>query len=198
MGPTDEAPERTRERENGAPGPNIPWETIAAILGTGTALAAWITVVGGARVWARLHAAEVPASQTLAVLPRDLFLVEGLQTLVLPVLLGGTIAIVVYYARRRGIEDVAIREQLEAEQEEAVRRREERSPEPALPQEQLPTPDSFSWADTLRGSPRSGNPIGRMASSAAHGAHAAPSRSSRWPWRGASTTVIRRRRSRSS
>lgn len=52
----------------------------------------------GGRVWARLHAADIPATQTLAVLPRDLLLVEGLQTLLAPLLIGALGALLVYYS----------------------------------------------------------------------------------------------------
>jgi hypothetical protein len=81
------------------------------ILGLGTALAAWIVVVGGGRVWARLDAAHLPTTQTLANLPKQLFIVEGLQTLLVPILLGATIALFAYYSRSR--------------QDEGQRRREE-------------------------------------------------------------------------
>jgi hypothetical protein len=83
--------------------PQRPTETLGApqILGAGAAIAAWIAVVGGARVWARLHAAEIPATQTLSVLPRQLLIVEGPQALLVPLLIGGAIAIFVYYSRRR-------------------------------------------------------------------------------------------------
>jgi hypothetical protein len=73
---------------------------VLGVIGGGAALAGWIAVVGGGVVWARLHAAGIPATQTLAVLPRDLLLVEGLQTLLLPLLIGGGAALLVYYSWR--------------------------------------------------------------------------------------------------
>src|SRR4051794_10891233 len=82
----------------GADGGPINWDTIVQVVGAGAAIAAWIAVVGGGRVWARLHAAEIPATQTLAVLPRQLLLVEGLQTLLAPLLIGAVAALLVYYS----------------------------------------------------------------------------------------------------
>src|ERR1044071_8895936 len=76
----------------------INWDTVVQVVGAGAAIATWVAVVGGGRVWARLHAAEVPATQTLAVLPRQLLLVEGLQTLLAPLLIGAFAALVVYFS----------------------------------------------------------------------------------------------------
>ena len=87
-------------QETALPDHRVPWETITQLLGAGAALAAWIAVVGGGRVWAKLHASDIPATQTLAVLPRQLLIVEGLQTLLVPVLLGAGLAALVYFSRR--------------------------------------------------------------------------------------------------
>jgi hypothetical protein len=88
------------ERDAGSP-TRLPWDLVLQIVGAGTALAAWIAVVGGARVWARLDAAELPATQTLSRLPQRLFVVEGLQTLLLPLLLGGFVAMTVAFTHPR-------------------------------------------------------------------------------------------------
>src|SRR5438132_740877 len=81
---------------------SIPWESIAQFLGAGVAIGAWVAVVGGARVWARLHAAKVPATQTLALLPRQLLIVEGFQALLVPLLIGGALAAIAYFVVREG------------------------------------------------------------------------------------------------
>ncbi len=76
-----------------------PWDLLLQVAGAGAAIAGWIAVVGGARVWARLHAADIPATQTLSVLPRELLIVEGLQALLVPLVIGGGLAVVVYFWR---------------------------------------------------------------------------------------------------
>jgi hypothetical protein len=98
------------ERRNGDTSGNsnrkpIPWDLILQVVGAGAAIAAWIAVVGGARVWARLYAADIPATQTLSVLPRQLLLVEGLQALLAPLLIGGGLSLFVYYSRSRQTSD---------------------------------------------------------------------------------------------
>jgi outer membrane protein OmpA-like peptidoglycan-associated protein len=75
------------------------------VLGAGAGIAAWVVVVGGARMWAKLTAVDVPADQTVSVLPRGLLITEGLRTLVVPLLLGGAVAVFVYLSRRAGAED---------------------------------------------------------------------------------------------
>src|SRR4051794_13113823 len=77
----------------------IPWDTILQAVGAVTALAAWVALVGGAHIWARLSAAHVPNRQTLAALPQTLFIVEGLQTLLVPLLIGAGVALAIYLSR---------------------------------------------------------------------------------------------------
>lgn len=80
----------------------INWERLGQIIGVIAAVAGWIAVVGGARMWARLHNAHIPTTQTLAVLPRQLLIVEGFQTLVAPLLIGGGVALLAYYSWPQG------------------------------------------------------------------------------------------------
>jgi hypothetical protein len=75
------------------------WDLVLQIVGASAGLAAWVAVVGGAAVWARLAAAHLPTTQTLAVLPRELFVVEGLRTLLFPLLLGAIVALLLYFSR---------------------------------------------------------------------------------------------------
>lgn len=88
---------------DGPPNP-IPWELIGQVLGVVAGLAAWVAVVGGARMWARLESADIPALPTLAQLDEGAFVVEGLHTLLLPVLLGGVTALLLYFSRPKGSE----------------------------------------------------------------------------------------------
>jgi patatin-related protein len=71
----------------------FPWDLAIQIVGLGAALAAWVAVVGGGKLWARWEAAEIPTTQTLASLPRELMITEGLQTLLVPLLLGAGAAL---------------------------------------------------------------------------------------------------------
>jgi hypothetical protein len=57
-------------RGNGADRDGVRWDLLLQVVGAGAAIAAWIAVVGGARVWAKMYAADIPATQTLSVLPR--------------------------------------------------------------------------------------------------------------------------------
>jgi len=95
---SDEAPRPPDGPEKTASG--FPWDLALQALGVGASLAAWIAVVGGAKVWARLESAEIPATQTLSTLPRELLIVECLQTLLVPILLGVAAALVVLLLRR--------------------------------------------------------------------------------------------------
>jgi hypothetical protein len=95
-GPTD-GPERPSREPPPVPpaatsGP-VPWDLVIQLLGLGAALAAWVAVVGGGKVWARFESAGIPTTQTLAGLPRELMITEGLQTLLVPVLLGAGAAL---------------------------------------------------------------------------------------------------------
>jgi hypothetical protein len=94
---SDENEAATLLREAPEPRP-IDWGLVVEVVGLGAALAAWVAVVGGGRVWARLEAANVPALPTLAGLGQEWFIVEGLQTLFLPLLLGGIVALIAYYS----------------------------------------------------------------------------------------------------
>jgi outer membrane protein OmpA-like peptidoglycan-associated protein len=64
-----------------------------------------VAVVGGARLWARFEAAGVPAAQAVSALPRELLISEGGRTLLVPLLLGGAVAVFTYLSRRRAEED---------------------------------------------------------------------------------------------
>src|SRR4051812_9779039 len=88
----------------------VRWDLVIQVVGAGAALTGWIAVVGGARVWARLYANEIPATYTLSVLPRQQLVAEGLQTLLVPLLLGAGLAIFVYYSRTRSVQELATQE----------------------------------------------------------------------------------------
>jgi outer membrane protein OmpA-like peptidoglycan-associated protein len=81
------------------------WTLAVQVLGAGAGIAAWVIVVGGARMWARLMAIDAPASQTVTVLPKELLVAEGVRTLIVPLLLGGAIAILTYLSRRADADD---------------------------------------------------------------------------------------------
>jgi outer membrane protein OmpA-like peptidoglycan-associated protein len=76
-------------------------ELAVQLLGAGAGIAAWIALVGGARLWARMEALGVPAAQTVSSLPRELLIAEGFRTLLVPLLLGAAIAGIVYLSRVR-------------------------------------------------------------------------------------------------
>lgn len=81
----------------GDPSPGPDWELLLQVVGLGAALGAWVAVVGGATVWARLANAGLPALPTLAGVGREWMLVEGFRTLLVPVLLGALVSLLVYY-----------------------------------------------------------------------------------------------------
>ena len=81
----------------------VNWERLGQIVGVIAAIAGWMVIVGGARMWARLHNAHIPTTQTLAVLPRQLLIVEGFQTLLAPLLIGGGVALLAYYSWPRRV-----------------------------------------------------------------------------------------------
>jgi outer membrane protein OmpA-like peptidoglycan-associated protein len=84
----------------GARGADARWALVLQVLGAGAGIGAWIAVVGGARLWARLDALHVPAAQTVSVMPRELLIAEGFRTLLVPLLLGAAIAVLAYLSRR--------------------------------------------------------------------------------------------------
>jgi hypothetical protein len=61
------------------------WQTVAQVLQAIAALAAfgaWVVVVGGIRVWARLQAAKLPQPvRTVTLLPRETLIAEGVRAL---------------------------------------------------------------------------------------------------------------------
>jgi hypothetical protein len=86
-----------------------------------------MAVVGGAREWARLHNAGIPSTQTLTVLPRQLLIVEGFQTLLFPLLIGGSVALLVYYSWpwREGEKERLTRDEILKREVDVARRRKE-------------------------------------------------------------------------
>jgi hypothetical protein len=125
--PSDDQLGPQGDRPTGGDG-GVPWEPITQVLGAGAALAAWIAVVGGGRVWAKLHASDIPATQTLSVLPRQLLIVEGLQTLFVPVVLGAGLAALVYFSRRSQKPDTNPRSDEKPEAEASTERLEPGQP----------------------------------------------------------------------
>jgi hypothetical protein len=127
------APKAETKSGSGTESP-ISWDVLGKVVGTGAAIAGWIAVVGGARVWARLYAADIPATQTLSVLPRELLVVEGLQTLLVPLLIGGVAALFVYYSwpeedKRRELESEARTAEHERRKVAAEEKRSKDAPE---------------------------------------------------------------------
>jgi hypothetical protein len=79
----------------------VPWDLVLQGVGVGAAIAGWVAVVGGGRLWARFDAAHIPATQAIAGLPRELLIVEGLQLLLVPLLVGGLVAVLVFLSLRK-------------------------------------------------------------------------------------------------
>lgn len=72
------------------------WDRVDAVLkviGAGAAIAGWITVVGGAEKWARLHAAGFAATTLVAHISKTELFATGLATLILPLLAAGFVAL---------------------------------------------------------------------------------------------------------
>lgn len=66
-----------------------PWWTMAIqIAGAAAGITALTTLVGGAMLWLRFDALQLPADRAVALLPRELLLVLGAQAMVLPLALG--------------------------------------------------------------------------------------------------------------
>jgi hypothetical protein len=89
----------------GAGTPEASWPplgTVLSVAGAATALAAWVAVVGGATMWARFHAAGVPAGEGVAVLPRTVLLAQGLRTLLVPLTVAAVAAAIVQLTRTEG------------------------------------------------------------------------------------------------
>ena len=66
-------------------------------------LAGFVAVLGGAVVWVRLHSAQLPADQAVAVIPKSQLIVTGAAPLVLFLLLGAVAVVGVYVTEPRGI-----------------------------------------------------------------------------------------------
>ena len=77
----------------------LTWERFFQAAGLGSALVAWVAVVGGATLWARMESIDAPALPTLAALGQSWMITAGLQTLLVPILLGGSVALLVYFSR---------------------------------------------------------------------------------------------------
>jgi hypothetical protein len=73
---------------------------VLEVVGAGVALAGWIAVVGGAHMWARLSAAHFAPTPSVIFQPRQALLVEGLQTLLFPLIVGGFVAVLAWYTWR--------------------------------------------------------------------------------------------------
>lgn len=67
------------------------------IVAAGAAITGWVAVVGGAHMWARLEAAHFSPSPSVAFQPREALLVEGLRTLLFPLLAAAFIAFLGWY-----------------------------------------------------------------------------------------------------
>jgi hypothetical protein len=72
---------------------------VVQVVGAAAALAAWVVLVGGIRVYLRLEAANVPApTRTVTLLPRDVLLAEGIRALGFTLLLAVAAGAVAYLA----------------------------------------------------------------------------------------------------
>jgi hypothetical protein len=67
------------------------------IVAAGAAITGWVAVVGGAHMFARLEAAHFSPSPSVAFQPRQALLVEGLRTLLFPLLAAAFIASIGWY-----------------------------------------------------------------------------------------------------
>lgn len=81
------------------PSSGVTWERVFNAVGLASALAAWVAVVGGATMWARLDAIGASALPSLSALGQSWMITAGLQTLLLPMLLGTSAAVLVYFSR---------------------------------------------------------------------------------------------------
>src|SRR4051812_46010974 len=69
----------------------------AQLLAGAAALVGWVAVVGGVRVWSRLDALGLPqATSTVAALPREALIAEGLRLLTAPIAIAGVTAAALY------------------------------------------------------------------------------------------------------
>jgi hypothetical protein len=75
------------------------WERLFNAIGLASALVLWVAVVGGATLWARLEAIGAPALPSLTALGQTWIVTAGLQTLMVPILLGTSVAVLVYFSR---------------------------------------------------------------------------------------------------
>lgn len=87
---------------------------VLEVVGAGVALAGWIAVVGGAHMWARLSAAHFAPTPSVIFQPRQALLVEGLQTLLFPLIAGGFVAVLAWYTWRPPSSDTPPEEDFEA------------------------------------------------------------------------------------
>jgi hypothetical protein len=67
-------------------------ETFLQFAGAATGTLLVLYFFGGLVLWARYHAAGIPADQTVAIQPRELLVVVGLRTLVVEILVFGAVA----------------------------------------------------------------------------------------------------------
>jgi hypothetical protein len=91
-----------RRRDPGAAstqGGTFNWDLLLQAVGLAAALTAWVAVVGGATLWARMESIDAPALPTLAALGQAWMVTAGLQTLLVPLLLGAAVALFVYFSR---------------------------------------------------------------------------------------------------
>jgi hypothetical protein len=85
--------------ENGG-GLKVTWETLLGMVGAAAAIGLWVNVVGGAVLWARFEAADLPAGQVVGIVPNSTLLAIGIQALALPFAVG-VAAVGVFYVTNR-------------------------------------------------------------------------------------------------
>jgi hypothetical protein len=79
------------------------WKLALEIVGAAAAIGAWVAVVGGAVLYARLENAHIPPLPTVSDLPRGLLIAEGAHALLIPLLIGGALAVLTYLSRAKVI-----------------------------------------------------------------------------------------------
>jgi hypothetical protein len=93
-------PGRTPDSPAEGAGRGPVWDLILNVLqiiGAGAAFVGWITIVGGARVWARFDAAGVPSPvRSVTAVPRESLFAEGLHGLAGPIFLAAVASVAVY------------------------------------------------------------------------------------------------------
>ena len=96
------AAQRRGRAEAATPNVGVNGELVLQSVGLVTALTAWVAVIGGATLWAQLESINAPALPTLAAVGQVWMVTQGLQTLLVPLLLATAVSALVYFSRWEG------------------------------------------------------------------------------------------------